>query len=78
MRKRLKREMHSTERADNFLFPTITIVTIGALILSFWDFIVLQQSVYRFGWLNIIGFAFFYTRYYYLLGSEVDFGQIFL
>ncbi|MCW3975540.1 MAG: isoprenylcysteine carboxylmethyltransferase family protein [Candidatus Bathyarchaeota archaeon] len=77
MRKRLKREMHSTERADNFLFPTITIVTIGALILSFWDFIVLQQSVYRFGWLNIIGFAFFIPGIIIYLVARLTLGRFF-
>ncbi len=59
MKKRFQREMHTTERADKFLFPAITIVTFCALIISFWDFIVLQQSVYRFGWLNVIGLALF-------------------
>jgi protein-S-isoprenylcysteine O-methyltransferase Ste14 len=77
MRKRLQREMHSTERADNFLFPIITIIIMGALILSFWDFVVLQQSVYRFGWLNIIGFTLFTPGIIIYLVARLTLGRFF-
>jgi protein-S-isoprenylcysteine O-methyltransferase Ste14 len=77
MRKRLQREMHSTERADSFLFPIITIVTMSALILSFWDYIVLQQSVYRFEWLNIIGFALFTPGIIIYLVARLTLGRFF-
>lgn len=59
MKKEFQREIHTTERADKFLFPAITIVTLCALTISFWDFIVLQQSAYKFGWLDVIGLALF-------------------
>ena len=77
MKKRLHREMHSTERADNFLFPTITIGTLCALIISFWDFIMLQQSSYRFGWLNVVGLALFVPGIIIYSTSRLALGNFF-
>jgi protein-S-isoprenylcysteine O-methyltransferase Ste14 len=69
--------MHSTERADNFLFPAITIGTLCALAISFWDFMVLQQSVYRFGWLNVIGLALFTPGIIIYLAARLTMGRFF-
>lgn len=77
MKKRLHREMHSTERADNFLFPAITIGTLCALIISFWDFIMLQQSSYRFGWLDVVGLALFVPGIIIYLTSRLALGNFF-
>jgi len=77
MKKRLQREMHSTERADNFLFPAITIATLCALAISFWDFMVLQQSVYRFGWFNVIGLALFTPGIIIYLAARLTMGRFF-
>lgn len=77
MKKRLQREMHSKERADNFLFPAITIDTLCALTISFWDFMVFQQSVYRFGWLNVIGLTLFTLGIIFYLAARLTLGRYF-
>ncbi len=77
MRKRLQREMHTSERADVFLFPAITIVTLGALILSLSDFLVLQRSVYRFELLNLIGLILFTPGIIIYLASRLTLGRFF-
>ena len=77
MKKRLQREMHSTERADNYLFPAITICTLCALAISFWDFMVLQQSIYRLGLLNVIGLALFMPGIIIYLASRLTLGKFF-
>lgn len=77
MKKRLQREMHTTERADIFLFPAITIVTLCALTLSLLDFFVLQQRVYRFELLNVIGLALFTPGIIIYLASRLTLGRFF-
>jgi len=59
MKRKLERELHTTEKADKFLLPAISIVTYGALAISVWDLIVLQHGQPSIEWLNIIGIVLF-------------------
>ncbi len=73
----MQREIHSSERADNFLFPAMTIITFCALTISIWDFIILQQGIYRLGWLNVIGIAFFVPGTIIYLAARLTLGRFF-
>ncbi|MEE9458540.1 MAG: isoprenylcysteine carboxylmethyltransferase family protein [Candidatus Bathyarchaeia archaeon] len=77
MKKRFQRELYTTEKADKFLFPAITIVSLCALAISFWDFLVFQQSVYRFELLNVIGLALFGSGIIIYLASRLTLGRLF-
>ena len=69
--------MHTTEKADKFLFPAITVVTYGALVISIWDLVVLQQSRYRFGWLNAIGLVLFVSGLVIYFAARLTLGRFF-
>jgi len=77
MKKRLEREMHTSEKADRFIFPAISIVTYGALAICIWDFVVLKQGQYTIGWLTAIGFVMFVPGLAIYLAARLTLGQLF-
>lgn len=72
-----RQRMFKTEKADRFLFAVINIITFGAIFIAAWDFSVLQQGVYRFGWLSLVGFVLFAPGLVIYLVARLTLGRLF-
>jgi len=53
------RQLFRTEKEDRILYAIINIASLSSLAITAWDFIVLQQGVFRFQWLSIVGILLF-------------------
>jgi len=77
MKRKLERELHTTEKADKFIFPAINVVTYGALAISIWDLVVLQHGQYSIGWVTIIGIVLFVSGLIIYLAARLTLGRLF-
>ena len=53
------RQLFKTEKEDRILFAAINIVSLISLSITVWDIIVLQQGIFRFRWLSLVGLLLF-------------------
>jgi len=71
------RQLFKTERDDRILYTTISIVSLGSLAVTAWDFIVQQQGVYSLRWLNLVGFMLFIPGLVIYLAARITLGRLF-
>jgi protein-S-isoprenylcysteine O-methyltransferase Ste14 len=71
------RQLFKTERDDRILYTTISIVSLGSLAATAWDFIALQQGVYSLRWLSLVGFMLFIPGLVIYLAARMTLGRLF-
>ena len=71
------RQLFKTERDDRILYTTISIVSLGSLVVTAWDFIVQQQGVYSLRWLSLVGFMLFIPGLVIYLAARMTLGRLF-
>jgi len=71
------RQLFKTERDDRILYTTISIVSLGSLAVTAWDFIALQQGVYSLRWLSLVGFMLFIPGLVIYLAARMTLGRLF-
>lgn len=71
------RQLFKTEKDDRILFAAINFASLGSLAVTAWDFIVLQQGVYRFRWLSLVGFMLSTPGLIIYLTARMTLGRLF-